>query len=46
LARWINPDSAGVVDGLNLYVYVSNNPLKYIDPAGHVKVYPVNAVPP
>jgi hypothetical protein len=21
---------------------VSNNPLKYIDPAGHVKVYPVN----
>jgi hypothetical protein len=25
-----------------LYVYVSNNPLKYIDPAGHVKVYPVN----
>jgi hypothetical protein len=31
-----------VVDGLNLYVYVSNNPLKYIDPAGHVKVYPVN----
>ncbi|VVH60032.1 Putative insecticidal toxin complex [uncultured Gammaproteobacteria bacterium] len=42
LARWINPDSAGVVDGLNLYVYVSNNPLKYIDPAGHVKVYPVN----
>jgi hypothetical protein len=27
---------------LNLYVYVSNNPLKYIDPAGHVKVYPVN----
>jgi hypothetical protein len=28
-------DSAGAVDGLNLYVYVDNNPLKYIDPTGH-----------
>jgi hypothetical protein len=36
LARWISPDSAGAVDGLNLYVYVSNNPLKYRDPTGHV----------
>jgi hypothetical protein len=34
-----SPDSAGAVDGLNLYVYVGNNPLKYIDPTGHVKVY-------
>ncbi|CAB5496568.1 RHS repeat-associated core domain-containing protein [Bathymodiolus thermophilus thioautotrophic gill symbiont] len=39
LARWISPDSAGSVDGLNLYVYVGNNPLKYIDPTGQVKVY-------
>ncbi|VVH64344.1 hypothetical protein BSPLISOX_1755, partial [uncultured Gammaproteobacteria bacterium] len=30
-------DSAGAVDGLNLYVYVGNNPLKYRDPTGHVK---------
>ncbi|SSC08958.1 RHS repeat domain-containing protein [bacterium endosymbiont of Bathymodiolus sp. 5 South] len=37
LARWISPDSAGAVDGLNLYVYVANNPLKYRDPTGHVK---------
>jgi RHS repeat-associated protein len=37
LARWISPDSAGVVDGLNLYAYVSNNPLKYRDLTGHVK---------
>jgi hypothetical protein len=31
----ISPDSAGAVDGLNLYVYVGNNPLKYIDPTGY-----------
>ena len=37
LTRWISPDSAGAVDGLNLYVYVGNNPLKYRDPTGHVK---------
>ncbi|CAC9650512.1 hypothetical protein [uncultured Gammaproteobacteria bacterium] len=37
LARWISPDSAGAVDGLNLYAYVGNNPLKYVDPTGHVK---------
>ncbi len=35
LTRWISPDSAGAVDGLNLYVYVDNNPLKYRDPTGH-----------
>jgi uncharacterized protein RhaS with RHS repeats len=37
LARWISPDSAGAVDGLNLYIYVGNNPLKYRDLTGHVK---------
>jgi RHS repeat-associated protein len=42
LTRWISPDAAGAVDGLNLYVYVGNNPLKYIDPTGHVKVYPMD----
>ena len=40
LARWISPDSAGAVDGLNLYIYVGNNPLKYRDPTGHVKETP------
>jgi hypothetical protein len=27
LARWISPDSAGVIAGLNLYVYVGNTGL-------------------
>ncbi|VVH64316.1 hypothetical protein BSPLISOX_2317, partial [uncultured Gammaproteobacteria bacterium] len=39
LARWISPDSAGAVDGLNLYIYVGNNPLKYRDLTEHVKIY-------
>jgi hypothetical protein len=34
--KWIiSHINAGAIDGLNLYVYVGNNPLKYIDPIGH-----------
>ncbi|VVH66024.1 hypothetical protein BSPLISOX_2530 [uncultured Gammaproteobacteria bacterium] len=40
LARWISPDAVGSVDGLNLYVYVDNNPLKYLDLTGHGKETP------
>ncbi|MHC8346661.1 RHS repeat-associated core domain-containing protein [Pseudomonas sp. RT6P73] len=36
--RWINPDPAGGVDGLNLYQMVGNNPVKYLDPDGRCKV--------
>ncbi|MNO80521.1 Zinc finger, C2H2 type [compost metagenome] len=32
--RWINPDPAGEVDGLNLYCFVGNSPLRYIDRDG------------
>jgi RHS repeat-associated protein len=34
LGVWITPDPAGFLDGPNLYAYVHNNPLTYIDPYG------------
>ncbi len=36
LQRWINPDPAGDVDGLNLFSFVKNSPVGHIDPAGSV----------
>lgn len=38
LGRWLNPDPAGTVDGLNLFVYVSNKPTNMIDPNGKEEV--------
>jgi insecticidal toxin complex protein TccC len=35
LQRWINPDPAGYVDGMNLFSMVRNRPLNYGDPDGH-----------
>lgn len=34
LQRWINPDPAGDVDGLNVYRMVRNNPLLLVDEQG------------
>ncbi len=34
LGRWINPDPAGTVDGLNPYRMVRNNPIKLLDQDG------------
>ena len=31
LQRWVSADPAGDVDGLNLYGFVGNNPLRYVD---------------
>ncbi|MGH0590400.1 RHS repeat-associated core domain-containing protein [Bacillus mycoides] len=34
LGRWLNPDPAGTVDGMNLYRMVGNNPINLIDKMG------------
>ncbi|RKK83345.1 hypothetical protein BFJ68_g15697 [Fusarium oxysporum] len=34
LGRWISPDPAGPVDGLNLFVFVRNNPISKGDDGG------------
>ncbi|PYC24222.1 toxin [Pseudomonas jessenii] len=37
LQRWVSADPAGDVDGLNLYGFVGNNPLRYFDDGGTTK---------
>ena len=37
LQRWVSADPAGAVDGLNVYAFVGNNPVIYIDSNGRVK---------
>ncbi|MDP9657870.1 UNVERIFIED_ORG: insecticidal toxin complex protein TccC [Pseudomonas putida] len=37
LGRWINPDPAGDIDGLNRYTMVGNNPIVYTDETGQKK---------
>ncbi len=32
--RWLTPDPLGFADGPNLYAYVQNNPLTFVDPYG------------
>jgi RHS repeat-associated protein len=34
LQRWLNPDPLGENGGLNLYTFVDNDPLNYVDPLG------------
>ncbi|VVO00742.1 RHS repeat domain-containing protein [Pseudomonas fluorescens] len=34
LQRWVNPDPAGDVDGLNFYGFVNNHPINFIDQGG------------
>jgi insecticidal toxin complex protein TccC len=37
LCRWLNPDPAGDVDGLNVYRMVGGNPLSYVDQSGSTR---------
>ncbi len=37
LGRWTAADPAGMIDGVNLYAYVKNCPLSYVDPSGRKK---------
>lgn len=34
IGNWISPDPLGAVDGLNLYRFVHNNPIRFVDPLG------------
>ncbi len=34
VARWITPDPLGFADGPNLYAYVHNSPILFVDPTG------------
>ncbi|RYZ01021.1 MAG: RHS repeat-associated core domain-containing protein [Myxococcales bacterium] len=34
LGRWSAADPAGIADGLNLYRYSRDNPIRYVDPSG------------
>ncbi|MBU1343276.1 MAG: RHS repeat-associated core domain-containing protein [Proteobacteria bacterium] len=44
LRRFIQKDPAGYVDGLNLYAYVLNNPLRFTDPDGLMARDRINAL--
>lgn len=37
VGRWMSPDPAGAVDGLNLYAFVAGNPTSYADKWGYTK---------
>jgi RHS repeat-associated protein len=45
LGRWINPDPLGVVDGLNVYRMVGNNPINMIDDQGGMRGPADTAIP-
>jgi insecticidal toxin complex protein TccC len=39
LGRWLSPDPAGTIDGLNLYGFVGGNPVVYADADGRVRIH-------
>ena len=38
LQRWINPDPKGYMDGSNIYAFVGNNPVSFVDTDGAVRI--------
>ncbi len=36
VGRWLTQDPLEFVDGLNLYAYVNNNPVNFVDPDGYL----------
>lgn len=40
MARWLTPDPAGPVDGINIFLYAYDNPTTFIDPTGNNGVTP------
>ncbi len=37
IGRWLTPDPKGFIDGMNLYAFVGNNPVNYVDLWGFIK---------
>ena len=37
IGRWLSPDPAGTIDGLNLFAFVGGNPVSHVDIGGLVK---------
>jgi RHS repeat-associated protein len=45
LGRWTSCDPKGTVEGTNLYGYVSQNPIRWLDPTGYQGLEPVTIEP-
>ncbi|KAI1505998.1 65kDa B protein-domain-containing protein [Biscogniauxia marginata] len=37
LGRWTSPDPLGIADGLNVYSYVGNDPVNFVDSSGTIR---------
>ena len=46
IGRFLQPDPIGYDDGMNMYEYVGNNPVTWIDPLGQCQIGPNGGVTP